>query len=86
MGVGFPSCITGHMTGGLHLGGLNPGGSVFRGFCIGGLGGLADQPVCQQGFLHPGGLGRHPLPQLHGILRDTGGTHPTGMLCCYVVL
>ena len=48
-GVGFPACITGHMTGGsafmgsLYLGGLPPG----RGF------------------------GQTPIPEIHGVLRDT---------------
>ena len=46
-GVGFPACITGHMTGSLHPGGLHPGGggSVSR----------------WRGGLHPGrGRGLHP--------------------------
>ena len=72
--VGFPACITGHMTRGLHLGGLPPGswaepppGLSTGGVCI--QGGLAD-----------------PLPQdtwdttRYG--QQAGGRHPTGMLCC----
>ena len=77
-GVGFTACITGHMTGGLHLEGMNPGG-LYSG--VSASGGGVGQPT--GGSASSGGLGRHSLPQL---LRDTGGTHPTGMLCCYAVL
>ena len=62
-GVGFPACITGHMT----------RGSASRGVCIqdgSASGGWAD-----------------PLPQIHGILRDTVNKlavrYHTGMHSCY---
>ena len=39
MGVGFPACITDHLTrGGLHTGGLHPGGLGIQGVCIWGVG------------------------------------------------
>ena len=35
-----------------------------------------------------GGVSTHPHPRIHAILRDmvnkTGGTHPTGMLSCFI--
>ena len=58
MAVGFPACITGHMTRGsaYKKGGLHPQG-------------LDRLPwVCLQGGLHTEGLGRSP--PIHGILRD----------------
>ena len=66
--VGFPACITGHMTsiqGGLHPGGLPPGGLPPGGLHPGGRG------------LPPRGLGRPPAET-----RKASGTHPTGMLSC----
>ena len=51
--VGFPACITGHMTrGGLHPGGLYPGvgGSASRG----GVGGCKGGCIQGKGVLHPG--------------------------------
>ena len=61
-GVGFPACITGHMTGGLHPGrprrvcrkglyggeGLHPEEGLHPG-------GSASKGVCIQGSQHPGG-------------------------------
>ena len=66
------------------------------GFCIqGGLhpgilgGGVsACRAVCLWGYVHPEGVHRGGGQTLsHRILRDTGGTHPTGMYsCCIFVL
>ena len=70
-GVGFPACITGHMSriqGGLHPEGLPTGGfpmkrgSAYRGRAVCLQGDRADPPP-------PG-------------TRKAGGMHPTGMLSC----
>ena len=49
-GVGFPACITGHMTG---------VGSASRGVFIQ-VGGSASRGFCVQWGLYPGGVGRPP--------------------------
>ena len=58
-GVGFPACITGHMTGGSASGG-----------------------VCIQG----GGLGTPRPSDTTGYGQRAGGTHPTGIHSCFVVV
>ena len=90
-GVGFPACITGHMTRGICIQGGLPRGrgegsaSASRGSAS--KGDLEDLPgSASRGGLHPGGLGRSLIP------RDTwdtmeygqqaGSMHPTGMLSC----
>ena len=54
-------------------GGLHPGGSASRGFCLGGSasGGSASRRFCIQGGLHPGGLPRGVCP---------GDLHPGALL------
>ena len=93
-GGGFPAGITGHITRGvLHLGGLPPGGGLFRPpLCLptGGLppeGGLGRPPhvSAYRRGLHLDGLGR-PSPRdtwdTTGYGQQAGGTHSTGMLSC----
>ena len=73
-GVGFPACITGHMTRGLHLGGLPPGSWAEP------PPGLSTGGVCIRGG------GQTPSPKIHGILRDTVNKRVVGILLeCFVV-
>ena len=58
--------------GGLPPGGMHPRMSASRGEGVWGL--------YLEG-LHPGGLGRAPTPEKHGI-QQASGTHPTGMYSC----
>ena len=76
--VGFPTCITGHMT----RGSASQGGSASRG-----LGGLHQGELQHPGGLHPVGLGRPPSPgkitwDTTGYSQQAGSTHLTGMLSC----
>ena len=70
-GISFPACITGHMTrgsasrGSLPPGGLPPGGGLHP------RGSASRRGVCIPGGLPSLGLDRPPLPEKHGILRDT---------------
>ena len=65
--VGFPACITGHMTRGVCIG----GGSAFGGVCLqGGLhtrGSASGGSSTSRGSLHARGFGRPPIV---GILQD----------------
>ena len=71
-GVGFPSCITGHITRGVCL----QRGSAFGGICLQG-------GVCLGGSLYRG-VGQTPPTQdtwgTTGYGQQAGGTHPTGIL------
>ena len=83
-GVGFPACITGHMTRG------PTGGSASRGGLHAGKIMQTPHPVCLQGGLHLRGLGRPPPPQntwdttRYG--QQAGGTHPTGIYTGYSLI
>ena len=73
-GVGFPTCITGHMIRGLHL----------RGSALGGLhlGGLYLGTLHLEG-LYPGVWADSP-PDTTGCGEWVGSTHPTEMHSCTI--
>ena len=65
------------MGGGRHVQG---GGG---GYVQGGGGGYVQGWICQGGYVRRGWMDPYPLDMGPGIQRDTGGTHPTGMLSSY---
>ena len=74
--VGFPACITGHMT---SIGGW--GGAASRGVCL--------QEVCIQGVypMEGGGGSAYEVGGRPRATRKAGCTHPTGMVsCCNQIL
>ena len=85
-GVGFPACVTGHMTGGSAYGGsLSRGGGLHplgRGFVSGGLypGGSASRGGGSASG-RKGVCPTHPLDTT-GYGQREGSTHPTGMHSC----